>query len=362
MIAGRISPHTRFHRLRRPFPLESGISLMDVVVAYRTWGHLDRSRTNAILVCHALTGSADADSWWPALFGPGRVLDPEQSFVVCSNVLGGCYGTTGPLSPSPRGDGHWGPDFPAITVRDMVRLQRELLGALGVRRLRLVVGGSLGGMQALEWAVTFPELVEKAAVIAAPARHSAWATALSEAQRAAIRADARFCGGRYDPSNPPRDGLAAARMVAMCTYRSPQGLAARFGREHALDGSFAVEAYLRAHGEKLVARFDANSYITLTKAMDTHDVARGRGPYLEVLRAIETPVLVLAIDSDVLYPLPELAALAQEIPRTRFHVLASPHGHDAFLIEGEAVEEVVRAFANSVRGVDRQTSGGAQCA
>jgi len=362
MIAGQISPRTRFHRLAAPFPLECGASLPEVVVAYRTWGSLRREDSRAILVCHALTGSADADAWWPALFGPGRLLDPARHFIVCSNVLGSCYGTTGPLSPSPHGNGPWGPDFPPVTIRDMVRLQRELLAALGVRRLELVLGGSLGGMQALEWIVTFPELVEKAAVIAAPARHSAWATALSEAQRAAIRADTRFRDGRYSLAEPPRDGLAAARMVAMCTYRSPAGLTARFGRELTRDGSFAVEAYLRAHGEKLVARFDANAYITLTRAMDSHDVARGRGPYVEVLRTITTPLLLLAIDSDVLYPLPELTALAREIPGARLQILASPHGHDAFLVEGEAVERAIRAFADSVAGASGGAAGGVQCA
>ncbi len=362
MIAGRISRETRFHRLASPFVLESGATLMDVTVAYRTWGVLDPSRSNAVLVCHALTGSADADGWWPALFGPGRLLDPADTFVVCSNVLGSCYGTTGPLSPAPHGSGAWGPEFPAITVRDMVALQRQLLAALGVRRLRLVLGGSLGGMQALEWAVSFPELVERAAVIAAPARHSAWATALSEAQRAAIRADSRFREGRYSPTDPPRAGLAAARMVAMCTYRSPQGLAARFGRELAGDGSFAVEHYLRGHGEKLVARFDANAYITLTRAMDSHDVARGRGPLPAVLAEVRLPVLVVAIDSDVLYPLGELDELARALPNAEFEVLSSPHGHDAFLIEAATVERLVRAFVHRTRAETGLGEGGARCA
>ncbi|NWG00980.1 MAG: homoserine O-acetyltransferase [Thermoanaerobaculaceae bacterium] len=354
------SPHTRTFRLPADFPLESGATLSEVVVAYRTWGTLQPGGDNAVLVCHALTGSADVEQWWPALLGPGRTLDPERAFIVCSNVLGGCYGTTGPTSPRPGSHTCWGPDFPAITIRDMVRLQRQLLAELGVRRLQLVIGGSLGGMQALEWAVSFPELVERAAVIAAPARHSAWATALSEAQRAAIRADARFRHGRYPPSDPPRAGLAAARMMAMCTYRSPASLAARFDRATTPDGSFLVERYLRAHGERLVARFDANTYITLTYAMDSHDVGRGRGGCRQALAALPMPVLVVGIDSDVLYPVSEVHQLAQAIPQARWAVLASPHGHDAFLVEAEAVAALTRQFLAA--GANADPLGGVRCA
>ncbi len=354
------SPHTRTLHLRHGFPLESGETLPEVEVAYRTWGTLQPRGDNAILVCHALTGSADVDQWWPALLGPGRALDPTRTFIVCSNVLGSCYGTTGPASPRPGSRSRWGPDFPAITVRDMVRLQRALLAELGVRRLQLVIGGSLGGMQALEWAATFPELVARAAVIAAPARHSAWATALSEAQRAAIRADARFRGGRYPSSDPPRAGLAAARMMAMCTYRSPASLAARFDRATSDDGSFLVERYLRAHGERLVARFDANSYLTLTRAMDSHDVGRGRGGYRQALAALPMPVLVVGIDSDVLYPLPEVRQLAEAVPQVHWAVLASPYGHDAFLVEAEAVAALTRRFLDDTAHAD--SLGGVRCA
>ncbi len=344
MSASQLSPATRVHRLSRPFPLESGVLLPEVVVAYRTWGRLAADGANAVLVCHALTGSTDVDSWWPQLLGPGRAIDPERDFVVCSNVLGSCYGTTGPTSARQARGEVWGPDFPTVTVRDMVRLQRELLHALGVRRLRLVAGGSLGGMQALEWVATSPAMVEAAVVIAAPGRHSAWATAISEAQRAAIRADAHFLSGRYSSSEPPRAGLAAARMIAMCSYRSPASFARRFGRTVASDGSFQVERYLRHQGEKLVARFDANTYLTLSLAMDSHDVSRGRGEFRAVLRSLHTPVLVVSIDSDVLYPPAEVEELAALLPAADLAVLSSPHGHDAFLIEGEAVDQIVLAF------------------
>ncbi len=338
------SPETRYLALPRPFALDSGVELPEVTVAYRTWGRPASGGDNAVLVCHALTGSADVDVWWPALLGRDRALDPERDLVVCTNVLGGCYGTTGPTSPRPGGGEPWGSDFPAITVRDMVRLQREVLAELGVRRLRLVIGGSLGGMQALEWAVTFPDLVGAAAVIAAPGRHPAWGTALGAAQRAAIAADPRFRGGRYPATDPPRDGLAAARMIAMCSYRSPASFGRRFGRNIGADGRFEVERYLRHHGDALVARFDANTYLTLIAAMDSHDVARGRAEYEDVLRTSLVPTLLLAIDSDVLYPPSELEDLAELLSDVSLVTLSSLHGHDAFLIEGEEVDRIVREF------------------
>jgi homoserine O-acetyltransferase/O-succinyltransferase len=353
------SPEIRQLRLPAPLVLESGVELAQVNIAYRTWGYLNTAGDNAVLVCHALTGSADVDSWWPALLGPGRALDPERDFVVCSNVLGSCYGTTGPTSPAPGGGVAWGPAFPAVTVRDMVRLQRALLAALGVRGLRLVIGGSLGGMQALEWVASFPALVEAAVVIAAPGRHSAWATALSAAQRAAIEADPRFRGGHYPAEDPPRDGLATARMIAMCSYRSPESFRGRFGREVGPDGRFAVEGYLRHHGDRLVARFDANTYLTLVGAMDSHDVARGRGEYAEVLRRVRVPTLVVAISSDVLYPPEEVGELARRLPHATLELLSSPHGHDAFLTEGEVVATLVARFRAGLSVAPRRHPDGA---
>jgi homoserine O-acetyltransferase len=334
---------TRSLALGGPFALESGDSLPGVTVAYRTWGRLDPRGDNAVLVCHALTGSPDVDRWWGALLGPGRALDPERDFVVCSNVLGSCYGTTGPTSARPDGR-RWGGDFPAVTVRDIVRVQAALLDALGVKRLRLVIGGSLGGMQVLEWALLRPERVEAIAPIAVSARHSAWCIALSEAQRQAIYADPRWRDGRYRDGDGPEAGLAVARQIAMCTYRSRASLEARFSRDEQQAGHFAVEGWLHHHGRALVDRFDAATYVTLTKAMDTHDVGRGRGGWKEALRAVRGPALVVSIDSDVLYPPVEQVELAAALPGARLATLASPHGHDAFLIEGEAMNALVRGF------------------
>jgi len=221
--AGRaafVSPDTRTLGLPDGLELELGGRLGSLRVGYRTWGTLDAEGSNAVVVCHALTGSADADLWWTRMFGPGRALDPERDFVICSNILGSCYGTTGPTSIDPATGAPWLGTFPAITVRDMVRVQQALVTALGVRRVRMVIGGSLGGMQALEWALLFPALVESVVFIASTARHSAWCIGLSEAQRQAIYLDPRWRGGRYDPADPPAGGLAAARMAAMLSYRS----------------------------------------------------------------------------------------------------------------------------------------------
>ncbi len=348
MSAGDVPTSTRYFELPGPFDLESGARLPSVTVAYRTWGRLDAAGGNAVLVCHALTGSADLERWWSPLLGPGRALDPARDFVVCSNVLGGCYGTTGPTAERPGGSGRWGGSFPDVTIRDIVRAQAALVEALGVRRLRLVLGGSLGGMQVLEWALIFPQSVEAIAPIAVSARHSAWCIALSEAQRQAIYADPRWRGGSYPAHEPPEAGLAAARQVAMCTYRSRASLERRFAREPGGDGRFAVEGWLAHHGRALVERFDAASYVALTRAMDTHDVGRGRGEWRQALAGVRVPALVVSIDSDVLYPPVEQADLAAALPGARLVTLSSPHGHDAFLIEAEAVNEVVARFRASL--------------
>ena len=343
MSAGTFAAPARTLEIPGPFELESGARLPAVRVAYRSWGELDEHGGNAVLVCHALTGSADVDRWWGSLLGPGRALDPERDFVVCSNVLGGCYGTTGPTSLRPDGR-PWAAAFPDITVRDIVRVQAALLDALGVKRLRLVIGGSLGGMQVLEWALLFPQRVAAIAPIAIAARHSAWAIALSETQRQAIAADPRWRSGHYPADDPPAAGLAAARMLAMLSYRSRASLEPRFGRERAADGRYAVESWLHHHGRTLVDRFDANTYVALTKAMDTHDAGRDRGGWREALATVRAPALVVSIDSDVLYPPVEQEELAAALPDSRLVTLRSPHGHDAFLIEGEAVGALVQDF------------------
>jgi homoserine O-acetyltransferase/O-succinyltransferase len=343
--SGHISKETRAWREQRPFALESGEELPGVQVAYRTWGTLAPGGGNAVLVCHALTGSADVDAWWDGLIGDGCALDPARDFIVCSNVLAGCYGTSGPVMPHPEDGEPWGSRFPVVTIRDMVRLQARLLDHLGVGSLQLVLGPSLGGMQALEWAASYPDKVRAIAPIGVSGRHSAWCIAISESQRRAIFLDPDWQDGRYDPERPPRHGLAVARMMAMCSYRSWDNFESRFGRKtQDWDGQFAVSSYLNYQGEKLYRRFDANTYVRLTQAMDSHDIARGRGDYAAVLGRLEMPALVVSVDSDVLYPPQEQVELASLLPNARYEVLHTPAGHDGFLIETRALGEMIRDF------------------
>lgn len=335
------------------FELESGEVLPDARIAYRSWGRLSPTGTNAVVVCHALTGSTDVDLWWSGLLGSGRALNPDRDFIICCNVLGSCYGSSGPASEKPGADGRWGADFPAITVADVVRAHRRVLDALGVRGIRLVVGGSLGGMQALEWALQDGR-VAAAAVVAAPARHSAWSIAQSEAQRTAIAADPNWRGGNYDPTSPPTAGLAAARMMAMCSYRTPRSLGDRFGRRRTDEGAFEIEDWLRYHGGALADRFDAASYVQLTRTMDSHDAGRGRGGIARALGSLEIPVLAVAIDSDGLYPKDEQMEIAEAAPLGEFAVIHSPHGHDAFLIEAADLDHQLRSFRDRASAYRRR--------
>ena len=305
------------------FPLEGGGTLRDIEVEARTWG---RFSGEATLICHALTGSADADEWWKGLFGTGRLFDPSDSFIVATNVLGSCYGTTGPTSAPELGK------FPRVTIRDMVHLQKLALDQLGVTHLNLVIGGSMGGMQALEWAVLYPAFVTTIVPIGVGSAQSAWAIGISEAQRSAIATAA-----------VPSQGLATARMIAMCSYRSPASFESRFGRESD-DDSFTAQTYLRYQGERLVERFDADTYLTLLDAMDSHDLGRGRGPREAILNRIKHRTLVVGISTDMLYPVAETRMLAASIPNAEFAVLDSPNGHDAFLIETAKLERTVTQF------------------
>jgi homoserine O-acetyltransferase/O-succinyltransferase len=333
-----ISPQTHFQQLTEPFELESGQMLLRVQIAYRTWGKLNARADNAVLICHALTEWADADDWWAPLFGVGKTFDPNTDFVICSNVLGSCYGTTGPISRNPQTGKPYGAEFPAITVRDMVRLQAKLLDALSVKQLKLVIGGSLGGMQVLEWALLYPDRARVIAPIATSGKHSAWCIGLSEAQRQAIYADPNWQGGYCLPDSPPSRGLAVARMMAMSTYRSWASFEEKFSRQQeseSADQPYEIANYLHHQGQKLVERFDANTYITLTHAMDSHDIARDRGDYRAVLSRIEQPTLVVAIESDLLYPPVEQQELAALIPNAQLVWLRSPHGHDSFLVDAD---------------------------
>jgi homoserine O-acetyltransferase len=349
-----------------PFVLGSGASLAPVTVAFETYGSLNAARDNALLVCHALTGSAHAAGlssadprsagWWDPMIGPGRPLDTSRYFVVCSNFLGSCYGTTGSASPDPRTGKPYRMTFPEYTVRDMVRLQKALMDHLGVVRLRTVTGGSLGGMQALEWPLMYPGMVASIIPIATATQHSPWCIGLNDLSRQAIMLDPAWKNGSYDPEAQPERGLSLARQIAMMSYRSDVSFQTRFRRERIVDGEtvplsdpqyapqFQIERYLRYQGKKLVDRFDANTYLYITRAMDSHDVAAGRGALVDVLGSLHQPALCVGISSDVLYPAHEQRAIAASLPSSHYRELDAPHGHDAFLMSYDLLGPIVRQF------------------
>ncbi|MDJ0709734.1 MAG: homoserine O-acetyltransferase [Woeseiaceae bacterium] len=353
-LRAQIADATQFMRLQGEFELESGEVLNDVEIAYRTWGERANAADRTILICHALTGSADVEAWWPDIIGSGKTFDPAQDFIVCANILGSCYGTTGPASFKPGTEVRYRADFPRVSVRDMVELQRVLLDELGVDFIELVTGPSLGGMQALEWAAMYPERVGSVVPIGVGGQHSAWCIGISEAQRAAIAADPNWNDGYYGDDTPPDQGLAAARMMAVCTYRSWDSFDERFGRERRDDELYQVQSYLQHQGSKINRRFDANTYVTLTHAMHTHDLSRGRGHYPEVLASLTQPMLVVSVSSDALYPPHEQRYLADHLPGAQYEILDCPHGHDGFLIETETLGGMIAEFRERVRTAAKQ--------
>lgn len=331
-----------------PLVTETGHELQEPTVAYRAWGNLNRHRNNAVLVCHALTGNTRADEWFSGLFGKGKILDPERHFIICPNALGSCYGSTGPTSVNPESGRAYRADFPEVNVRDMVRLHQRLLDSLGVQGVELVIGGSLGGMQALEFAIM--DLRTRSAVVIGMGKaHSPWAVGISHTQRQAIYNDPNWNEGYYDEEHPPDEGLSLARMIAMNSYRSPKDFESKFGRR-LQEGSdiFEVESYLNYQGEKLTGRFDAVSYVRLTQAMDAHDVAHNRTTHEEILGGVRSPVLVIGIDTDMLYPTDEQKELAALLPYGEYAEIASPYGHDAFLIEFEQINRLVHTFNEEI--------------
>ncbi|MFC9772934.1 MULTISPECIES: homoserine O-acetyltransferase [unclassified Pseudarthrobacter] len=332
--------------------LEGGGFLPDVTLAYETWGTLNADGSNAILVEHALTGSThvtrgdtDEEGWWEHLAGPGAPVDTDRFFVVSINIVGGCYGSTGPSSPGPDGK-PWGSRFPLVTLRDSTEAEARLADQLGISSWYAVLGGSMGGARALEWAVTFPERVQRCAVIAVGAASTAEQIAFAQAQTLAIRQDPNFNDGDYYGGPCPEDGLALARRIAHITYRSAAELEHRFGREAQASesplqggvlagrGRYQVESYLDHQGSKLVRRFDANSYIALTEALMSHDVCRGRGSLAATLARTSARFFVAAVESDRLYFPSQSYELAQALPGdVEVHLIQAPIGHDGFLTE-----------------------------
>lgn len=341
------------------FALEGGGHLGPVTVAYETWGSLNASQSNAVLVLHALTGDSHAAGevgpghlargWWEGIIGPGLAIDTDKFFVVCSNVLGGCQGTTGPSSTAPDGR-PFGSRFPLITIRDQVSVEVALSDHLGIATWAGVVGGSMGAMRALEWVVGHPSRVERAVAIAVSAAGTADQIALCSLQVRAIRADPFFLGGDYYEGTPgPREGLSIARGIGQFSYRTWTEFESRFGRDAQDDdavlerGRYAIESYLNYQGNKLAARFDPNSYIVLSEAMNHHDVGRGRGGVVAALKGVRSDVTIGGITTDRLYPRELQEELARLIPRAgHMTAIASPAGHDGFLLETEQVGAIIR--------------------
>ena len=370
-LPGDPAGHRRFFTLAPVLALDGGDALHDVEVAYETWGTLDETATNAVLLCHAWTGDSHvagpagrghpAPGWWEGMIGPARPIDTDRWYVVCANVLGGCQGSTGPASPHPVDGRPYGSRFPVVTVRDMVRAQARLADALGVTTWHAVIGGSMGGMQVLEWAIMYPDRVRSIIPIATCMQATAQQIAWSAIGRRAIALDPNWCGGDYyDAAAGPAEGLSIARMVAQVTFRSDNVFTDRFGRglvkgatdRWGLWQQFEVETYLDHHGAKLVRRFDANSYLVIGKAMDLHDLSRGRGSVAGAMARIRAACLAIGVSSDLLYPnyqqrqIDEI--LRSEGVTSSYLEVDSPHGHDAFLINLDQLADPIASFLDQV--------------
>ena len=331
------------------YKLESGIELPELNIRYKTFGTLNDTKNNAVVVCHALTGNASLEDWWGTMLGPGRPFDTQKYFIICANVIGSCYGSTGPLSINPNTGKRYGNTFPDVTIRDTVQAHLEMTREdLGINSIHAVIGGSLGGMQALEWALIGGAFVKKAVVIGCGAEHTAWQIGISEVQRQCIYADEKWNSGNVDMSDPPTKGLRLARQQAMISYRTAKAYHQKFGRRRADSpedsGHFEVRKYLEYQGLKFHKRFDAVSYVKLTEQMDSHDVGRGRGGLAQALDSISAEVLVVGIDSDMLYPIHEQEALAKAIPGARLRVIQSNEGHDGFLLEQKQLSAIIDEF------------------
>jgi homoserine O-acetyltransferase len=364
----------------RELRLQSGATLGPITLAYETYGRLNADRSNAILICHALSGDAHvagrhaADDrkpgWWDEAVGPGKAFDTDRYFVLCSNVIGGCSGSTGPSSVDPATGKPYGLGFPVVTVADMVEAQRWLLDALEIPSLLCVTGGSMGGMQALQWAVSYPTRVQSAIVLASTARTSAQTIALNEVPRQAIYADPNWNQGDYYGQEPPNAGLAVARMIGHITYLSEASMREKFGRRlqdrerygYEFATEFEVESYLKFHGNRFTTRFDANSFLYITKAIDYFDLSLGCADLAEAFAAVRAKFLVLSYSSDWLYPPEQSEEMVRALLRTgadaTYVEIQSDYGHDAFLLEVERLGELARDFLARVQREANGTGGG----
>lgn len=328
--------------VKEPFLLEVGESLPELEISYCTYGTPNERADNVVWVCHALTANADAADWWPGLVGPGKFFDPERYFIICANILGSCYGTTGPASIDPRTQTNYGRDFPLVTIRDMVKAHQLLAGHLGIKQVELLIGGSMGGQQVLEWAIMQPEFAKRICVLATNARHSAWGIAFNEAQRMAIESDPTW---KERQPGAGKAGLESARAIAMLSYRNYQTYElTQTDNNGEIVDEFRASSYQRYQGLKLFNRFDVLSYWYLSKAMDSHHLGRGRGGLEKALGMIRAKALVIGIHSDVLFPIGEQATIAKGIPGSQLEIIDSFYGHDGFLIESELIAGLLEPF------------------
>lgn len=368
--------HTQQVTFDEELRLQSGAALRPVTLAYETYGTLNADRSNTILICHALSGDAHVagkhsphdrkPGWWDDAVGPGKAFDTDRYFVVCSNVIGGCSGSTGPSSINPETGRPYGLSFPVVTVADMVEAQRWLIDALDIPSLLCVTGGSMGGMQSIQWAVSYPDRVRSALVLASTARTSAQTIALNEVPRQAIYADPNWNEGDYYGKEPPNAGLAVARMIGHITYLSEMSMREKFGRRlqererygYDFATEFEVESYLKYHGNRFTTRFDANSFLYITKAIDYFDLSLGRGDLAEAFTDVKAKFLVLSYSSDWLYPPEQSEELVRALLRNgvdaSYVEIKSDYGHDAFLLEVERLGELTRDF---LAKVERETAG-----
>ena len=337
---------SKLYRHNAPFKLESGEVLPSLEIAYDTFGELNEAKDNVIWVCHALTANSDVADWWPHTVEQGKFLDPERYFIVCANFLGSHYGTTSPLTVNPATGKKWYYDFPRITVRDMVVCHQLLAKELGIERVKLLIGSSIGGFQCMEWAIMEPEFMENLALIATTTYSEPWAAAFNESQRMAIRLDPSWGEERDDAG---LDGMAVARSIALISYRGGAAYnATQQELSNPLEASFdrRAHSYQQYQGEKLRRRFNALSYYRLSEAVDSHNIARGRGTIAEALSRIKARTLVVAISSDILFPVEAHTPLREHIADVEYHLIESEFGHDGFLVEHEKLNTIIQKFIN----------------
>ena len=337
-----MTENIKYYHYKKPFELEPGGFLPELTIAYHTYGQLNASGDNVVWVCHALTANSNPEEWWPGIVGPGCCFDPKDYFIVCANILGSCYGTSGAMSINPVTGSPYFADFPAFTIRDMVAAHELLRQHLGIHKIKVCLGGSCGGHQVLEYSIMYPDVLAQSVILVSGATETAWRIAIHTTQRMAIEADQSW----GDPSEEAAsNGLRAARGIGLLTYRTSEAfINTQSDTDPSKLDDYMASSYIRYQGDKLVNRFNAYSYWQLTKALDTHHIGRNRGEIEEVLSGIQARTLLISIDTDVLIPPREQEYLSKHIPNSKYEMIRSDFGHDGFLIEAQKISECINRF------------------